>query len=100
MNSFNKSQKKIFPNMVTKTFMFEVYGNQFSEKNIRKILNEYNAILGFNIRNRKLNDLVVVYFVAQFGLPKNYIISEKLVIQFKKLGFVEGKFGRFIKQKC
>lgn len=97
---YQKPSKKVFPDKVTKAFMFEVYLNQMPEKRIRKELNSYINLLGFNVRKRKLNDIIVLYFIARHGLPKNYKISKKIENQFKKLEYTKGNFGGYDRPKC
>lgn len=86
VNDLPKTIIKEFPDKVTKAFMFEVYLNQMPEKTIRKELNKYINLLGFNVRKRKLNDIIVLYFIAEHGLPLYYNISPKIENQFKKIG--------------
>lgn len=93
---YQKLPKKEIPEKVTKAFMFDVYLNQMSEKTIREELNYYNNLLGFNVRNRKLNDIIVLYFIARHGLPQYYNLSPKLECQFKKLGFLKEKNGSYL----
>ncbi len=87
--------KKKFPDIVTKAFMFEAYLNQMPEKRIRKSINDIVISMGGNIYNRKLNDLAVIYFIEKHGLPKNYSPSSKIECQLKKLNFSRGNFGRY-----
>lgn len=97
---YGDTPKKEFPDKVTKAFMYNVYLNQMPEKRIRASLNHYINLLGFNIRKKKLNDIIVLYFIAGHGLPKYYKLSIKLENQFNKLGFVKNKRGGWIKPKC
>jgi hypothetical protein len=97
---YQKPQKKEIPDLVTKAFIFEVYLNQMSEKWIRKTLNYYINLLGFNVRKRKLNDIIVIYFIANCGLPINYKLSKKFEKQFSTLGFVKRERSGWSKPKC
>lgn len=76
---------KILPDKITKDFMFYAYGNQMSEKEIRKDINYFIILLGGNVRVRILSDIVLLSFIKKHGLPTGYRASEKLTIKYFKI---------------
>jgi hypothetical protein len=76
---------KIVPDKITKDFMFYAYGNQMSEKEIRKDINYFIILLGGNVRVRILSDIIFLSFVKKYGFPTGYIPSEKLTIKYLKI---------------
>lgn len=76
---------KIVPDKITKDFMFYAYGNQMSDKEIRKNINYFIVILGGNVRVRILSDIVFLLFVKKYGYPTGYTLSEKLTIKYLKI---------------
>jgi hypothetical protein len=94
------SEKK-FPDIVTKAFIFEAYMKSgMPEKHIRATMNIYIRLMGGNVRKKKLNDIVVINIIADFGLPMNYKISDKLEKQFAKLGYIQNEYGYIRNSKC
>lgn len=65
--------------------MFYAYGNQMSEKEIRKNINYFIILLGGNVRVRILSDIVLLSFIKKYGYPTGYRPSEKLTIKILKL---------------
>ena len=76
---------KIVPDKITKDFMFYAYGNQMSEKEIRKDINYFIILLGGNVRIRILSDIVFLSFVKKYGYSTGYILSEKLTVKYLKI---------------
>ncbi|MBS7230362.1 hypothetical protein KHA90_04940 [Flavobacterium psychroterrae] len=76
---------KRIPEKITKSFLFEAYSDQLPEKIIRATINYYIKLLGGNIRNKIVSDIVFVSFIKTFGIPNGYEASEQLKIKCKKI---------------
>jgi hypothetical protein len=82
---------KTIPDKITKAFMFEAYCDQIPEKAIRTTINYYINLLGGNVRQKNLSDIVFISVLKEFGVPNGYVASEQLRIKMKKVGF-HGQF--------
>jgi hypothetical protein len=78
---------KTIPDKITKAFMFEAYSDQAPEKVIRATINYYIKLLGGNVRQKNLSDIVFISVLKQFGIPNGYVASEQLKIKLEKVGF-------------
>lgn len=78
---------KTIPDKITKAFMFEAYSDQLPEKVIRATINYYIKLLGGNVRNKNVSDIVFISFIKTFGIPNGYKASEQLKIKFEKVAF-------------
>ncbi|WP_166922666.1 hypothetical protein [Flavobacterium poyangense] len=77
---------RTIPDKITKAFMFEAYSDQLPEKIIRKTINHYIKLLGGNIRNKIVSDIVFVSFIKIFGIPNGYEASKELKEKCQKVG--------------
>ena len=70
------SEKKPLPNSVTKTQLFQMYGDQFSEKRIRSFINEILKESNYskNIKIIPANEFKE--FVETYGVPKGYYFEQ------------------------
>ena len=84
MDRFNR---KLFPEKITKKFLFEAYGVEMSEKYIRAELNHLITLLGGNKRKRIVSEVVYISFIKRHWLPYGYYASDNLRSKLKKVGY-------------
>ena len=71
----NSNNKKPLPHAVTKSELIGMYCDQFSEKKIRKQINEILKEKNISKDTKIIPHLEFIEFVETYGLPKGYYLS-------------------------
>jgi hypothetical protein len=79
---------KPIPKKITKSFLFTEFQKLgYTEKFLRKFINEYMVLLGKDIRNRNVPKLIFYYLVIKECVPIGYELNNNELNDFLKLGY-------------
>lgn len=70
-------QRKPLPNSVTKSELFKMYSDQFSEKRIRLFINEILKESNYPVSIKMIPANEFKEFVDTYGVPKGYYLEEE-----------------------